>query len=51
MSGIIHGGWGFVAAAYLVSAAVLGAYAASVFWRIKAERLIETGKAALKARR
>lgn len=50
MSGVIQGGWEFVAAAYLVSAAVLGAYAASVFWRFKAEQLIEAGKTALKAR-
>jgi hypothetical protein len=50
MNGIIQGGWEFVAAAYLVSAAVLGAYAASVFWRLKIELLIESGNAATKAR-
>ena len=26
MSGIVHGGWGYVWAAYLVSAVVLGGY-------------------------
>ena len=50
MNGIIQGGWEFVAAAYLASAAVLGVYAASVFWRFKAELLIEAGKTAFKGR-
>jgi hypothetical protein len=49
MNGVIQGGWEFVAAAYLVSAAVLGTYAVSVLWRLKAELLIESGKAAVKA--
>lgn len=30
MNGIVHGGWPFVWAAYIVSALVLGAYAARV---------------------
>ena len=30
MSGIVHGGWPFVWAAYIVSALVLGGYAARV---------------------
>jgi hypothetical protein len=51
MNGIIQGGWEFVAAAYLVSAAVLGAYGVSVFWRLKTELLIEAGKSAFRARR
>jgi heme exporter protein CcmD len=38
LSGVVQGGWEFVVAAYLVSAAVLGAYAASVLWRYRAER-------------
>jgi hypothetical protein len=50
MSGIITGVWEFVAAAYLVSAAVLGGYAASVFWRLRTESLREAGNAARKAR-
>jgi len=28
MNGIVHGGWGYVWAAYIVSALVLGGYAA-----------------------
>jgi len=47
MSGIIEGGWGFVAAAYLVTAAVLGGYASSVFLRLRSER----SRAATEARR
>ena len=38
MSGVIAGGWEFVAAAYIVTAAVLGTYAASVLLRYKKER-------------
>ena len=38
MSGVVEGGWGFVAAAYLVTAAVLGGYAISVFFRWGSER-------------
>jgi len=30
MSGIVHGGWPFVWAAYIVSALVLGGYAARI---------------------
>ena len=37
MSGVIEGGWGFVVAAYLVTALGLGAYAASVALRYRAE--------------
>lgn len=36
--GTIVGGWEFVWAAYLVSAAVLGGYAVSVVLRLRAER-------------
>jgi len=36
--GVIHGGWGFVVAAYSVSAVVLLGYAASVHARYRAER-------------
>lgn len=36
--GFIEGGWEFVWAAYLVSAAVLGGYAVSVVVRLRAER-------------
>jgi len=38
VSGVVEGGWGFVAAAYLVTAAVLGGYATSVFLRWKREK-------------
>jgi hypothetical protein len=34
---MIEGGWEFVVAAYAVSAAVLGAYATSVFLRFRRE--------------
>jgi hypothetical protein len=47
VSGVIEGGWGFVAAAYIVTAAVLGGYATSVFLRLRSER----GRAATEARR
>ena len=38
MTGVVQGGWEFVAAAYIVTATVLGAYAASVFLRYKSEK-------------
>jgi len=38
MSGVVEGGWEFVIAAYAVTAAVLGAYAVSVFVRHSAEK-------------
>ncbi|HET7786754.1 MAG TPA: hypothetical protein VIR81_05345 [Myxococcales bacterium] len=38
MSGVVQGGWGFVVAAYTVTGAVLAAYGASVFLRLRAER-------------
>lgn len=38
MTGVVEGGWEFVVAAYLVTAAVLGAYAASIFLRFTTER-------------
>lgn len=38
MNGVVQGGWEFVVAAYTVTGAVLGAYAASVFLRLRAER-------------
>jgi hypothetical protein len=38
LSGVIAGGWEFVVAAYAVSAAVLGLYAASVFLRLRHEK-------------
>jgi hypothetical protein len=47
MNGVIQGGWEFVTAAYLVSAAVLGAYGASVFLRFKAETRREAREEAL----
>ena len=47
MSGVVEGGWGFVAAAYLVTAAVLSGYATSVFlcWKREKDRAAtEAGK-------
>jgi len=37
-TGVIHGGWGFVVAAYSVSALVLFGYALSIYLRYRAER-------------
>jgi hypothetical protein len=37
-TGVIEGGWGFVVAAYVVSAVVLFGYAVSVHVRYRAER-------------
>jgi hypothetical protein len=38
MSGMVEGGWEFVAAAYIVTGTVLSAYATSVFLRYRTER-------------
>jgi hypothetical protein len=38
MTGIVQGGWEFVAAAYVLSAVVLGGYTTSVFLRYRTER-------------
>jgi hypothetical protein len=51
VNGVIQGGWEFVAAAYLVSAAVLGGYAASVFLRLRTETRREARESALQARK
>ena len=37
MSGVLEGGWGFVTAAYVVTALVLCGYAVSVHVRYRAE--------------
>lgn len=37
-TGVIEGGWGFVVAAYVVSAVVLLGYAVSIHLRYRAER-------------
>ena len=37
MTGVVEGGWEFVAAAYIVSAVVLTGYATSVFLRYRGE--------------
>ena len=37
-TGVIQGGWEFVIAAYVVSAAILLGYAFSVIWRYRRER-------------
>ena len=38
MSGVVQGGWEFVAAAYIATAAALGGYAVSVFVRLRSEK-------------
>jgi len=38
VSGVIEGGWEYVVAAYAVTAVVLGAYATSVFLRLRSEK-------------
>ena len=38
MSGVVQGGWEYVIAAYAVTAAVLGGYAVSIFFRLRTER-------------
>ena len=38
-TGVIQGGWEFVIAAYAVSAAILGGYAASIHARYRREQL------------
>ncbi len=50
MTGIVEGGWEFVVAAYLVTAALLGAYAASIFLRFTAERRRAAARAAQEGR-
>ena len=45
MSGVIEGGWEFVVAAYAVSAVLLGAYATSVFLRLRSEKARATREA------
>jgi hypothetical protein len=37
-TGVIHGGWGFVVAAYSVTAVVLGGYALTIYLRYRSER-------------
>ena len=37
MNGVIEGGWEYVRAAYVVSAAILLGYACSVLWRYRRE--------------
>lgn len=36
-SGVVSGGWEYVAAAYLISGVILVAYVVSVVWRYRAE--------------
>jgi len=44
MSGVIQGGWEFVIAAYVVSAAILLGYAFSVLRRYRRERARRDGR-------
>jgi hypothetical protein len=39
MSGVIQGGWGFVVAAYAVTATVLVIYGVSIVLRLRREQL------------
>jgi len=38
VTGVVEGGWGFVAAAYILTAVVLAGYATSVFLRYRSEK-------------
>jgi hypothetical protein len=38
VSGVVEGGWEFVTAAYLMTAAVFASYATSVFLRYRTEK-------------
>jgi hypothetical protein len=51
VSGVIEGGWEFVAAAYIVTAAMFSAYAASVFLRYRTEKLRTVDEATREERR
>ena len=44
MNGVIVGGWEYVRAAYVVSAAILLGYAFSVYWRYRIETRRGTGR-------
>jgi hypothetical protein len=44
MSGVIQGGWEYVCAAYVVSAAILLGYACSVLWRYRRETRGNAGR-------
>jgi hypothetical protein len=37
VTGVVQGGWEFVAAAYIATAVALGAYTVSVFVRLRSE--------------
>jgi hypothetical protein len=37
-TGVIHGGWGFVVAAYSVTGVVLSGYALTIYLRYRSER-------------
>ena len=50
MSGVVEGGWEFVTAAYLVTAAAFAAYATSVFLRYRAEMRRAVNEAKQEAR-
>lgn len=51
MSGVVQGGWEFVIAAYLVTAAAFAAYATSVFLRYRTEKLRAVSEAQQEMRR
>jgi len=42
MTGVVHGGWGFVTAAYVITGVILTSYVVSVFARYRAERARQT---------
>ena len=51
MRGIVEGGWEFVVAAYVVTAALLGAYAASIFLRFTTEKRRNAARVAEESRK
>jgi hypothetical protein len=51
VSGVVEGGWEFVAGAYIVTAAILSTYATSVFLRYRTEQRRAAAEGEREARR
>jgi len=51
VSGVVQGGWEFVAGAYIVTATILSAYATSVFLRYRTEQRRAAAEAEREARK
>lgn len=49
-SGVIEGGWGFVTAAYAITAVILGSYVLSVVGRYRSESARREREARLKVK-